>query len=137
MSVDQALSDTFPQIFFVAKQFNCFLISFLDLYNFFDQPLPYTMTEAVAAAAPKSFTSFVMETPIQSVLRNLDVPILIAGCGGGFDVFGGLPLYFSLKEAGKTVYLANYTFSGFHDVCKGKKVTADCYEVNADTSFEG
>lgn len=37
--------------------------------------------------------------------------ILIAGAGGGFDVFCGLPLYFTLREAGKTVHLANYSFS--------------------------
>ncbi|MGC3961056.1 MAG: hypothetical protein QM813_24930 [Verrucomicrobiota bacterium] len=33
--------------------------------------------------------------------------ILIAGTGGGFDIFCGLPLYFVLKQAGKTVHLAN------------------------------
>lgn len=37
--------------------------------------------------------------------------ILIAGCGGGFDVFCGLPIYFTLQEMGKTVHLANYSFS--------------------------
>jgi hypothetical protein len=35
--------------------------------------------------------------------------ILIAGAGGGFDVFSGLPLYFSLRAAGKIVHLANLT----------------------------
>ncbi len=39
--------------------------------------------------------------------------ILIAGAGGGFDVFAGLPLYFTLREQGKNVHLANYTFSDF------------------------
>lgn len=39
--------------------------------------------------------------------------ILIAGAGGGFDVFSGLPLYFTLREMGKTVHLANYSFSEF------------------------
>jgi hypothetical protein len=37
--------------------------------------------------------------------------ILLAGAGGGFDVFCGLPLYFALKDLGKTVYLANLSFS--------------------------
>lgn len=37
--------------------------------------------------------------------------ILIAGAGGGFDIFSGLPLYFALHNAGKEVFLANYTFS--------------------------
>lgn len=37
--------------------------------------------------------------------------ILIAGAGGGFDVFSGLPLYFHLKKKGKKVFLANYSFT--------------------------
>jgi len=37
--------------------------------------------------------------------------IFIAGAGGGFDVFSGLPLYFGLRAAGKKVTLANLSFS--------------------------
>ena len=37
--------------------------------------------------------------------------VLIAGMGGGFDVFCGLPLYFALKAEGKEVFLANYSFT--------------------------
>lgn len=37
--------------------------------------------------------------------------ILIAGAGGGFDVFAGLPLYHWLRGQGKTVHLANWSFS--------------------------
>lgn len=37
--------------------------------------------------------------------------VLIAGIGGGFDVFSGLPLYFGLQQAGKRVHLANLSFS--------------------------
>ena len=33
--------------------------------------------------------------------------ILIAGAGGGFDVFSGLPLYFGLRAAGKRVHLGD------------------------------
>lgn len=46
------------------------------------------------------------------ILEQLDGKqnILIAGAGGGFDVFAGLPLYFALREMGKTVHLANYSF---------------------------
>jgi len=36
--------------------------------------------------------------------------VLIVGAGGGFDVFCGLPLYFWLKNAGKTVHLARACF---------------------------
>ena len=37
--------------------------------------------------------------------------ILIAGMGGGFDVFCGLPVYFELKKQGRTVHLASFSFS--------------------------
>ena len=37
--------------------------------------------------------------------------ILLAGAGGGFDIFCGLPLYFALKTTDKNVYLANLSFS--------------------------
>lgn len=37
--------------------------------------------------------------------------VLIAGAGGGYDIFAGLPLYFALRQAGKTVHLANLSFS--------------------------
>jgi len=37
--------------------------------------------------------------------------ILLAGAGGGFDIFCGLPLYFALKAADKNVHLANLSFS--------------------------
>ena len=37
--------------------------------------------------------------------------ILIAGAGGGFDIYSGLPLYASLKKQGKNVFLANLSFT--------------------------
>ncbi|MEM6769825.1 MAG: DUF1152 domain-containing protein [Bacteroidota bacterium] len=37
--------------------------------------------------------------------------ILLAGAGGGFDIYSGIPLYFSLKELGKSVTLANFSFT--------------------------
>lgn len=58
--------------------------------------------------------------------------VLIAGCGGGYDVFCGLPLYFGLRDTGKEVYLANLSFSLL-------PMTADCRlapalaRVTADT----
>ncbi|RMI29983.1 DUF1152 domain-containing protein [Nocardia stercoris] len=38
--------------------------------------------------------------------------VLIAGAGGGFDVYAGLPLAAALRGAGKQVVLANLSFSG-------------------------
>ncbi|MBT2468342.1 DUF1152 domain-containing protein [Streptomyces sp. ISL-66] len=37
--------------------------------------------------------------------------ILVAGAGGGFDVYSGLPIALSLLHQGKEVYLANLSFS--------------------------
>lgn len=51
-----------------------------------------------------------LNLPILHLLEDAD-RVLIAGAGGGFDVFAGLPLYFSLRERGKVVHLANLTFT--------------------------
>lgn len=37
--------------------------------------------------------------------------ILLAGAGGGFDIYCGLPLYFDLREMGMDVHLANLSFA--------------------------
>jgi hypothetical protein len=58
--------------------------------------------------------------------------ILIAGAGGGYDVFSGLPLYFGLRAAGKSVYLANLSFS-FLASLKTKRLSPSVVEVDADT----
>jgi hypothetical protein len=41
--------------------------------------------------------------------------ILIAGAGGGYDIFCGLPLYFGLKNLGKNIHLANLSFASLPD----------------------
>lgn len=53
-----------------------------------------------------------LNLPILDLLTDKQ-NILIAGAGGGFDIFSGLPLYFALRELGKNVHLANYSFSDF------------------------
>lgn len=57
--------------------------------------------------------------------------LLLAGAGGGFDIFCGLPLYFSLRAAGKTVYLANLSFSYLPD--SETRLSPDLLKVTADT----
>jgi hypothetical protein len=51
-----------------------------------------------------------LEPPLLSRLRAHD-RILIAGAGGGFDIYAGLPLFLALRAAGKQVSLANLTFT--------------------------
>ncbi|WP_433724474.1 DUF1152 domain-containing protein [Nocardia sp. CA-129566] len=50
------------------------------------------------------------EPPLFARLRNAS-SVLIAGAGGGFDVYGGLPLAVALEGLGKKVHLANLSFS--------------------------
>ena len=59
--------------------------------------------------------------------------VLIAGAGGGFDVFSGLPLCFNLGAAGKTVHLANLSFSNLSLPTAGRGVTPELVEVTADS----
>jgi hypothetical protein len=57
--------------------------------------------------------------------------ILLAGAGGGFDIFCGLPLYFSLQALGKTVHLANLSFSYLPEY--GERLSPTLLKVTADT----
>jgi len=59
--------------------------------------------------------------------------VLVAGAGGGFDVFSGLPLYFALAETGKTVSLANLTFSNLPPDSAGRQLAPALVEVTADS----
>jgi hypothetical protein len=40
--------------------------------------------------------------------------VLVAGAGGGFDVYAGLPLALALRSAGKEVHLANLSFADLY-----------------------
>ena len=60
--------------------------------------------------------------------------VLIAGAGGGFDLFSGLPLAFNLHAAGKTVHLANLTFSNLPPDTAGRRLAPALVEVTADSA---
>lgn len=52
--------------------------------------------------------------------------IFMVGCGGGYDIFSGLPLYFHLRDQGKKVILGNFSFTdpkkyrgSAAEICKG------------------
>lgn len=57
--------------------------------------------------------------------------ILLVGAGGGFDIYAGLPLLFALERMGKTVHLANVTFSGL-GFAKTRPIHDEVVEVAAD-----
>lgn len=69
--------------------------------------------------------------PIPPRLRAADT-ILIAGAGGGFDVYCGIPLYLALRGIGKTVHLANLSFSALTPG-SGDTVTRSTVRVTADS----
>lgn len=64
---------------------------------------------------------------------NLNLPILdrftncksllIAGMGGGFDIFCGLPIYFELKKLGIQAHLANFSFSDVENIDFGIRLS--------------
>ena len=56
--------------------------------------------------------------------------VLIAGAGGGFDVFAGLPIYFHLERLGKKVHLANLSFTNLVKT-EGRRLNAYVIEVTS------
>lgn len=59
--------------------------------------------------------------------------VLLAGMGGGFDVFSGLPLYFGLRAAGKTVHLANLSFTSLLDT-NAREIGGALHAVTLETN---
>lgn len=58
--------------------------------------------------------------------------VLIAGAGGGFDVYAGLPLYAALRRRGHEVFLGNLSFTHLASV-QGRRLTPACVEVEPET----
>jgi hypothetical protein len=73
-----------------------------------------------------------MKIPFFRELENSS-NVLIAGAGGGFDVFCGLPLYFWLKKAGKTVQLANLS-SGALGFCDAETPVPALWNITSHTA---
>lgn len=59
--------------------------------------------------------------------------VLIAGTGGGFDVFSGLPLYFALKEAGTKVDFASLSFT-ILGATDAEQISPGLYMVTPESS---
>ncbi|MEV6769305.1 DUF1152 domain-containing protein [Nocardia sp. NPDC051030] len=59
--------------------------------------------------------------------------VLIAGAGGGFDVFGGVPLAVALEAMGKRVYLANLSFSDLRRIAIDDWIAPGVAAVQPDT----
>jgi hypothetical protein len=63
------------------------------------------------AAPPVEPGTFSLATPPLFAALAPARSVLIAGAGGGFDVYAGLPLAFALWHSGVQVHLANLSFS--------------------------
>jgi len=55
--------------------------------------------------------------------------VLIAGCGGGFDVFAGVPIAQHLIAAGKDVVFANYSFTNLW-LSGGERIATTLWRVD-------
>lgn len=73
-----------------------------------------------------------MKLPIFSKLESSNT-VLLAGMGGGFDVFCALPLYFWLRANGKTVHLANLSFTDL-TICDSERRGPSVVEVTPSSS---
>ena len=60
--------------------------------------------------------------------------VLIAGAGGGFDVYAGLPLAVALWRSGVRVHLANLSFSQLELIRRDSWVAEQVVEVTPDTA---
>lgn len=61
--------------------------------------------------------------------------ILVAGAGGGFDVYAGLPVALSLLHQGKDVHLANLTFSSIEGLSVDDFLAPDVAVITPETSL--
>jgi len=75
-----------------------------------------------------------LNLPILDTIAEND-SILIAGMGGGFDVFCGLPIYFELEDLGYDVHLASFSFSDIVGLYEGEQLTDTL--VGVSTEIEG
>ena len=71
----------------------------------------------------------ILQNPLLVHLKDAQ-NILLAGAGGGFDVYSGIPLYIALKAEGKNVHLANLSFSFLHKKF-AEEVFSHCFKVDA------
>ena len=58
--------------------------------------------------------------------------VLVAGCGGGFDVYAGLPIATYLLERGCSVAFANLSFTNLWD-CGGERIDPSTWRVDASS----
>jgi hypothetical protein len=76
------------------------------------------------------------EPPFFTRLRDAR-RVLVAGAGGGFDVYAGLPLALALRSAGKEVHLANLSFADLYGLDTDVWLEPDVAAIGPDTAARG
>ena len=77
-----------------------------------------------------------LEPPFLTRLRDAR-RVLVAGAGGGFDIYTGLPLALALRAAGKDVHLANLSFAELYGLPAEVWLEPDVAAVRPDTPARG
>ncbi|PYC84701.1 hypothetical protein C7C46_07245 [Streptomyces tateyamensis] len=72
------------------------------------------------------------EPPLLTRLQSAE-RILIAGAGGGFDVYAGLPITLALRAAGKEVHLASLSFSHLYGLDAEVWLEPEVARITPDT----
>jgi hypothetical protein len=63
--------------------------------------------------------------------------VLVAGAGGGFDIYGGIPIALSLRRAGKEVHLANLSFADLYGLEPAVWLATDVAAIRPGVSARG
>lgn len=77
-----------------------------------------------------------LEPPLFTRLRDAR-RVLIAGAGGGFDVYAGLPLALALRASGKEVQLANLSFADLYGLDLDVWLEPGVAAIRPDTAARG
>ncbi|MHA6764336.1 DUF1152 domain-containing protein [Streptacidiphilus sp. PAMC 29251] len=77
-----------------------------------------------------------LEPPLFTRLRDAR-RILVAGAGGGFDIYAGLPLALALRASGKEVHLANLSFADLDGLDLGVWLAPDVAAIRPGTVARG
>jgi hypothetical protein len=72
------------------------------------------------------------ELRLPSAIENSQC-VLVAGAGGGFDVYAGLPIYERLRSLGRKVFLANLSFVSLATT-SARALTRALYAVEPTTT---
>src|ERR1035437_2812700 len=72
-----------------------------------------------------------MNLPISISNKN----VMIAGAGGGFDVFAGLPIGLELLRSNNRVVFCNYSFTDLPRVQNATWITEGCLKVSAESTL--